>query len=134
MAADDLQEKEAVLRWAEGLEDLHDDPRVRLSNEAARSYLAGTGSRRALKSTAYVANDLPYTTPGEVMAYFAALMALESHPSRGLFNEASSKAEEMGAPQEPGWEPGVDASSWSPLEGDAEMAEWESILGRRAAR
>lgn len=139
-----------MLEWAQSLECPHDDPRVNLSNQAVESYLSGLSSRRALRNVAYVTDGLRYESAGEVMAHFAALVALAAGPGskcgwEGLLNEASMKAAEYGIQQDDSDWSGVeawassdesidpdfpDAHRWSPAAGEAEMAAWESLLGQ----
>lgn len=149
-----LGERVEILEWANRLEGPHDDPRARLSNLAVEGYLSGHIPRAAFRNVAYRADGLRYETAGEVMAYFAAEVALAPGPAskpgaawEGLLNEAISKAAEYGIRREDsGWDdcevwaalidepidPDLpDAHRWSPVEGEAELAEWESLLGTR---
>ncbi len=141
-----LGDRVEVLEWAQSLERPGDyRPWAKASNEAVERYLSGQMSKKALRSVAYVSDDHPYESPGEVMAYFAAKVALASILTQGILNEALSKAEEYGIRREEGewvveWDDEVladpsivDSHRWTPDVGDAEMGQWESILGKRPA-
>jgi hypothetical protein len=132
----DLLSRRQVLEWACSLESPEDDPRVEKSNDAVEGYLDGTLSRSKLQARAYVAEHYTYDTPGEAMAYFAAMVALDRSGDVALLTEAASKMEEFSAvlagevaPSDPAV---LDSYRWTPAAGDAELAEWESLLSRRS--